>query len=272
MFARALATDQGRLVARVSSLPAWADQVPKFAMAGPDGGPSTIHSHQVAVCPSLPGMTNLLGCTMSSQALQHRNAAMTVSGSRTIDSFLGLYLRGACDAPLRTKGPRCPGGILSFVDISDLALPKHPPKLAEYHENRTWQWVAPSRTGHEMGHVRQCLWDNPLIITEVKLGPDKQYMPFRSSSSQLKFRMLRDRLAQMPSESRFEQISKCSTKKYEELQQQLRAEAAEREATAVAREAEARAMVAEQSKKYDDLQLQLQQMMHMFQQSQKPPS
>ncbi|KAK5772060.1 hypothetical protein PVK06_048321 [Gossypium arboreum] len=56
------------------------------------------------------------------------------------------------------------------------------------------------------------------------------------------------------------------------VQQQLRAEVAEREAVAVAREAEARAMVAEQSKKYDDLQLQLQQMMHMFQQSQKPPS
>ncbi|PPS10621.1 hypothetical protein GOBAR_AA10007 [Gossypium barbadense] len=68
-----------------------------------------------------------------------------------------------------------------------------------------------------------------------------------------------------------EQIAEVQ-QKYEELQQQLRAEAAEREAAAAAREAEARAMVAEQSKKYDDLQLQLQQMMHMFQQSQKPPS
>ena len=67
-----------------------------------------------------------------------------------------------------------------------------------------------------------------------------------------------------------EQIAEVQ-RKYEELQQQLRAEAAEREAAAAAREAEARAMVAEQSKKYDDLQLQLQQMMHMFQQSQKPP-
>ncbi|KAK5845228.1 hypothetical protein PVK06_001390 [Gossypium arboreum] len=55
-------------------------------------------------------------------------------------------------------------------------------------------------------------------------------------------------------------------------QQQLRTKAEEREAAAAVREAEARAMVAEQSKKYDDLQLQLQQMMHMFQQSQKPPS
>ncbi|PPS14294.1 hypothetical protein GOBAR_AA06280 [Gossypium barbadense] len=54
--------------------------------------------------------------------------------------------------------------------------------------------------------------------------------------------------------------------------QQHRAKAAEREAATAAREAEARAMVAEQSKKYDDLQLQLQQMMQMFQQSQKPPS
>ncbi|PPR81484.1 hypothetical protein GOBAR_AA39230 [Gossypium barbadense] len=71
-----------------------------------------------------------------------------------------------------------------------------------------------------------------------------------------------------------------------ELQQQLRAEAAEREAAAAAREAvtatrdaeararevEAAAMAAEQSRKYDDLQLQLMQMMQMFQQSQKPPS
>ncbi|PPS03704.1 hypothetical protein GOBAR_AA16956 [Gossypium barbadense] len=43
-------------------------------------------------------------------------------------------------------------------------------------------------------------------------------------------------------------------RKYEELQQQLRAEAAEREAAVAAREAE-------QSRKYDELQLQLQQMM-----------
>ncbi|PPS09692.1 hypothetical protein GOBAR_AA10959 [Gossypium barbadense] len=48
-------------------------------------------------------------------------------------------------------------------------------------------------------------------------------------------------------------------------EQQLRAEAAEREAVATAREAK-------QSRKYDELQLQLQQMMQMFQQSQKPPS
>ncbi|KAK5793830.1 hypothetical protein PVK06_034989 [Gossypium arboreum] len=90
------------------------------------------------------------------------------------------------------------------------------------------------------------------IITEV-LGPERY-----------------GRIAQMQANT-VEQIAEVQ-RKCEELQQQLRAEAAEREAAAAAREAEARAMVAEQSKKYDDLQLQLQQMMHMFQQSQKPPS
>ncbi|KAK5794315.1 hypothetical protein PVK06_035537 [Gossypium arboreum] len=90
------------------------------------------------------------------------------------------------------------------------------------------------------------------IITEV-LGPERY-----------------GRIAQMQANT-VEQIAEVQ-RKYEELQQQLRAEAAEREAAAAAREAEARAMVAEQSKKYDDLQLQLQQIMHMFQQSQKPPS
>ncbi|KAK5833421.1 hypothetical protein PVK06_017247 [Gossypium arboreum] len=68
-------------------------------------------------------------------------------------------------------------------------------------------------------------------------------------------------------------------RKYEELQQQLRADAAAREATAAAREAttvvreaEAAAIVAEQSRKCDELHLQLLHMMQMFQQSQKPPS
>ncbi|KAK5824266.1 hypothetical protein PVK06_019037 [Gossypium arboreum] len=109
------------------------------------------------------------------------------------------------------------------------------------------------------------------IITEV-LGPERygrQYMP-SGSQAQAEVQMLRDQIAQMQV-NMVEQIAKVQ-QKYEELQQQLRAEAAEREATAVARKAEARAMVAEQSKKYDNLQLQLQQMMHMFQQSQKPPS
>ncbi|KAK5792924.1 hypothetical protein PVK06_034055 [Gossypium arboreum] len=61
-------------------------------------------------------------------------------------------------------------------------------------------------------------------------------------------------------------------RKYEELQQQLRADATAKEAATAAREAEAAAMAAEQSRKYDELQLQLQHMMQMFQQSQKPPS
>ncbi|KHG04003.1 hypothetical protein F383_28751 [Gossypium arboreum] len=56
------------------------------------------------------------------------------------------------------------------------------------------------------------------------------------------------------------------------LKLKFRAEAADKEATAVAREAAAAAREAEASKKYDELQLQLQQMMQMFQQSQKPPS
>ncbi|PPS20274.1 hypothetical protein GOBAR_AA00327 [Gossypium barbadense] len=46
---------------------------------------------------------------------------------------------------------------------------------------------------------------------------------------------------------------------------------AAREVAAVAREAEAAAMAAEQSRKYDELQLQLQHMMQTFQQSQKQP-
>ncbi|KAK5811839.1 hypothetical protein PVK06_027212 [Gossypium arboreum] len=128
------------------------------------------------------------------------------------------------------------------------------------------------------------------IITEV-LGPERygrvrfqgfgvtptqyfgsgsqQYMP-SGSQAQAEVQRLRDQIAQMQANT-VEQIAEVQ-RKYEELQQQLRAEAAEREAATAAREAEARAMVAEQSKKNDDLQLQLQQMMHMFQQSQKPPS
>ncbi|KAH1039799.1 hypothetical protein J1N35_041542 [Gossypium stocksii] len=77
--------------------------------------------------------------------------------------------------------------------------------------------------------------------------------------------------------STVEQIAEVQ-RKYE-LQQQLRADAAAREAVAVAREAvavareaEAAMMVAEQSRKYNELQLQLQHMIKMFQQSQKPPS
>ncbi|KAL1150062.1 hypothetical protein V6Z11_A10G232600 [Gossypium hirsutum] len=118
------------------------------------------------------------------------------------------------------------------------------------------------------------------IITEV-LGPERygpvrfqgsgvtptqyfgsgsqQYMP-SGSQAQAEVQRLRDQIAQMQTNT-VEQNAEVQ-RKYEELQQQLRAEAAGREAAAAAREAEARAMVAEQSKKYDDLQLQ--QMMHIF--------
>ncbi|KAG8473030.1 hypothetical protein CXB51_034950 [Gossypium anomalum] len=135
------------------------------------------------------------------------------------------------------------------------------------------------------------------IITEV-LGPERygrvrfqgsgvtptqyfgsssqQYMP-SGSQAKAEVQRLRDQMAQMQANT-VEQIAEVQ-RKYEELQQQLRAEAAEkeaaaaeREAAAAAREAAAAAREAEHTKKYDDLQLQLQQMMQMFQQSQKPPS
>ncbi|KAG8472909.1 hypothetical protein CXB51_034798 [Gossypium anomalum] len=94
-----------------------------------------------------------------------------------------------------------------------------------------------------------------IIITE-------QYMS-SGSQAQAEVQRLRDQMAQMQA-STVEQIAEVQ-RKYEELQQQLRAEAA-------AREAEVAAMATEQSRKYDQLQLQLQQMMQMFQHSQKPPS
>ncbi|KHG14648.1 Prefoldin subunit alpha [Gossypium arboreum] len=87
------------------------------------------------------------------------------------------------------------------------------------------------------------------IITEV-LGPERygrQYMP-SGSQAQAKVQMLRDQIAQMQA-STVEQIAVVQ-RKYEELQQQLTADAA-------AGEAEATAMAAEQSIKYDELQLQL---------------
>ncbi|KAG8479655.1 hypothetical protein CXB51_029392 [Gossypium anomalum] len=99
------------------------------------------------------------------------------------------------------------------------------------------------------------------IITEV-LGPESQ--------AKAEVQRLRDQIAQIQANI-VEQIAEVQ-QKYEELQQQLRAKAAEREAAAAAREAAAAAREAEHRKKYDDLQLQLQQMMQMFQQSQKPPS
>ncbi|KHG19894.1 Rho GTPase-activating 22 [Gossypium arboreum] len=121
-----------------------------------------------------------------------------------------------------------------------------------------------------------------IIITEV-LGPEKhsrvrfqgsgvtptqyfgsgsqQYMPYRSQT-QAEVQRLRDQIAQMQA-STVEQITEVE-RKYEELQQRLRADAvarkaaaAGREVAAAAKEAEAAAMVAEQSRKYDELQLQL---------------
>ncbi|PPS19338.1 hypothetical protein GOBAR_AA01232 [Gossypium barbadense] len=87
----------------------------------------------------------------------------------------------------------------------------------------------------------------------------QQYMPF-GSQAQVEVRRLRDLIAQMQA-STVERIAKVQ-RKYEELQQQLRAEAVEREAatavreaTAAVREAEAAAMVVEQGKQYDELQL-----------------
>ncbi|PPR83104.1 hypothetical protein GOBAR_AA37609 [Gossypium barbadense] len=85
------------------------------------------------------------------------------------------------------------------------------------------------------------------IINEV-LGPERygrhQYMP-SGSQSQAEVQRLKDQIVQIQA-STDEQIS------------QLRAEAAAREA--------------EQNRKYNELQLQLQSMMTMFQQFQNPPS
>ncbi|KAH1091805.1 hypothetical protein J1N35_019062 [Gossypium stocksii] len=67
----------------------------------------------------------------------------------------------------------------------------------------------------------------------------------------LKVQRLKDQIAQIQA-STVEQIAKVQ-RKYEELQQQLIVDAAEREAVAVAREAKAAAMAAEQSRKHYSL-------------------
>ncbi|KHG21833.1 putative ABC transporter solute-binding yclQ [Gossypium arboreum] len=107
------------------------------------------------------------------------------------------------------------------------------------------------------------------IITEV-LGPERygwvrfqrsgvtptqyfgsdsqQYMPSRSQA-QAEVHRLRDQIAQMQANTVM-QIAEVQ-RKYEELQQQLRAEAADKETAAAETEAEV-------SRKYDELQLQLQ--------------
>ncbi|KAK5826218.1 hypothetical protein PVK06_021134 [Gossypium arboreum] len=90
----------------------------------------------------------------------------------------------------------------------------------------------------------------------------QQNMP-SGSQAQAEVQRLRDQIAQMQV-STVEQIVEVH-RKYEELHQQFRADAA-------AREAEVATMAAEQSRKYDELQLQLQHMMKMFQQPQKLPS
>ncbi|XP_040951133.1 uncharacterized protein [Gossypium hirsutum] len=132
------------------------------------------------------------------------------------------------------------------------------------------------------------------IITEV-LGPERycrvrfqgsfvnpsqyfgsssqQYMP-SGSQTQAEVQMLRDQMAQMQATT-VEQITQLKVeaasreaevqRKYEELQLQLKADAAAKEAEAATREAE-------QRRKYDELQQQLQNMMKMFQQLQQPPS
>ncbi|MFQ6649690.1 hypothetical protein Gotur_022249, partial [Gossypium turneri] len=104
------------------------------------------------------------------------------------------------------------------------------------------------------------------IILEV-LGPEssQQYIP-SGSQAQVEVQRLRDQMAQMQA-STVEQITQLKVeatsreaevqRKYEELQLQLKAEAAAREAEAAAREVE-------QSRKYDALQQQLQNMMKMF--------
>ncbi|KHG16845.1 ATP-dependent helicase/nuclease subunit A [Gossypium arboreum] len=81
------------------------------------------------------------------------------------------------------------------------------------------------------------------IITEV-LGPksSQQYMP-SGSQDQAEVQRLKDQIAQMQA-STVEQIAEVE-RKYEELQQQLRTDAAARETAATAREVAAAAMAVE---------------------------
>ncbi|MFQ6650326.1 hypothetical protein Gotur_022316 [Gossypium turneri] len=80
------------------------------------------------------------------------------------------------------------------------------------------------------------------------------------SQAQVEVQRLRDQMAQIQAstDERIAQLKVEAERKHEELQLQLKVEAAAKEG--------------EQSKKYDALQLQLQNMMKMFQQSQNPPS
>ncbi|KAG8489220.1 hypothetical protein CXB51_017293 [Gossypium anomalum] len=118
-------------------------------------------------------------------------------------------------------------------------------------------------------HSRVRFQGSAVTPTQYFGSGSQQYMP-SESQAKAEVQRLRDQIAQMQA-NMVEQIAEIQ-RKYEELQQQLRAKAAEREAATAAREEEAVMMAAKQSKKYNDLQLQHQQMMQMFQQSQKPSS
>ncbi|MFQ6660352.1 hypothetical protein Gotur_028922, partial [Gossypium turneri] len=117
--------------------------------------------------------------------------------------------------------------------------------------------------GPEMyGQVRfQGSFVNP---TQYFGSSSQQYMP-SGSQAQVEVQRLRDQMAQMQATTVEVQ------RKYEELQLQLKTDAAAREAEVAARQEEAAAREVEQSKKYDELQQQLQNMMKMFLQSQHPP-
>ncbi|KHG22526.1 50S ribosomal L1P [Gossypium arboreum] len=78
----------------------------------------------------------------------------------------------------------------------------------------------------------------------------QQYMP-SGSQAQAEVQRLRDQIAQMQ-ENTVKQIAEVQ-RKYEELQQQLRMEAGDREAATAAREAATVVREAEESKKYDEL-------------------
>ncbi|PPS13528.1 hypothetical protein GOBAR_AA07059 [Gossypium barbadense] len=125
-------------------------------------------------------------------------------------------------------------------------------KKAEYEAIALTDILGPKR----YGQVR--FQGSGVTPTQYFGSGSQQYMPSGSQAQ-----------AEVQSEQ-VEQIAEVQ-RKYE-LQQELRADAAVREAVAVAREAmaaareaKAAAMAVEQSKKCDELQLQLQQMMQMFQ-------
>ncbi|MFQ6660353.1 hypothetical protein Gotur_028922, partial [Gossypium turneri] len=107
--------------------------------------------------------------------------------------------------------------------------------------------------GPEMyGQVRfQGSFVNP---TQYFGSSSQQYMP-SGSQAQVEVQRLRDQMAQMQATTVEVQ------RKYEELQLQLKTDAAAREAEVAARQEEAAAREVEQSKKYDELQQQLQNMM-----------